>query len=134
MSDNLVKSIVPMPEYRRPIILKEWQERLGLMDWNIKLQDMCMPDDMALIDSAGCTVWVEPIKAAKIQILDPKYYGDRIVPFDWEKTLVHELLHLKLCLVSDGVGDLQARYMHQIIDDLAKAFINTKDTDKGKDQ
>jgi len=107
-------------------LLREWQNRLGLQDWRIKLADNCVPDDMTLQGVAGDVDWSESIKTARIEILDPAFYGDRIVPFDWEKTLVHELLHLKLSLVSDNVDDLQARYMHQIIDDLARAFVDAK--------
>lgn len=111
-------------------LLQEWQNRLGLHDWRIKLVDNCKPEDMALEGVAGCTDWSESIKTARIEIIDPQYYGERIVPFDYEKTLVHELLHLKLALVSDMVSDLQTRYMHQIIDDLARAFVDAK-RDKG---
>ena len=107
-------------------LLVEWKERLGLHDWRIKLVDNCEPEDMTLEGVAGCTDWSEAIKTARIEILDPTYYGERIVPFDWEKTLVHELLHLKMCLISDGVDDLQVRYMHQMIDDLARAFVDAK--------
>lgn len=107
-------------------LLFEWKERLGLTEWRIKLVDNCKPEDMTLEGCAGCTDWSEAIKAAQIEILDPKFYGKRIVPFDYEKTLVHELLHLKTCLVSDGVDDLQERYMHQMIDDLARAFVDAK--------
>ena len=84
------------------------------------------PEDMMLENVAGDVDWSESIKTARIEIMNPKFYGERIVPFDYEKTLVHELLHLKLCLVSDNVGEFQARYMHQIIDDLARAFVDTK--------
>jgi len=84
-------------------LLLEWKERLGLLDWHIKLYPECEPEDMAMEDVAGCTTWQESIKVAKVEIMDKKYYGKRTVPFDWEKTLVHELLHLKLCLVSDKV-------------------------------
>ena len=107
-------------------LLSEWQNRLGLQDWRIKLVDNCTPEEMTLSDVAGCTDWSEAIKTARIEIIDPKYYGERIVPFDYEKTLIHELLHLKLSLVSDSVTDLQSRYMHQIIDDLARAFVDAK--------
>ena len=44
------------------------------------------------------------------------------MPFDFEQTLVHELLHLKFsfwCQNEDDVGD---RAMHQMIDDLARAL------------
>lgn len=111
-------------------LLKEWQHRLGLDDWRIKLFDNCKPDDMELSDVAGCVDWSESGKTAKIEIIDSQFYGERIVPFDYEKTLIHELLHLKLSLVSDEVVDIQARYMHQIIDDLARAFVDAKRYDK----
>ena len=107
-------------------LLAEWQERLGLTDWRIKLKPKCKPEEMEIENVAGCTAWNESIKTARIEIIEPKYYGDRIVPFDFEKTLVHELLHLKLCLVSDGVDAFQERYMHQIIDDLARALVSAK--------
>lgn len=107
-------------------LLLEWKERLGLQEWRIKLCPKCDPDEMTLENVAGCVDWSETSKTARIEILDPAYYGERIVPFDWEKTLVHELLHLKLCLVQDVEDDLQSRYMHQIIDDLARAFVDAK--------
>ena len=107
-------------------LLREWQRRLGLHDWVIKLVYNCKSEDMTLDNCTGCTEWTEPIKTARIEILSPKEYGSRLLPYDFEKTLVHELLHLKLCLVSDNVPDLQARYMHQIIDDLARALVDAK--------
>ena len=107
-------------------LLSEWQNRLGLADWRIKLCPKCKPEEMVMEIVAGCTVWNETLKTARIEIIDPSYYGKRIVPFDFEKTLVHELLHLKTCLVSDNVPELQVRMMHQMIDDLARAFIDAK--------
>ena len=115
-------------------LLAEWKERLGLTEWRIKLVDNCEPDEMTLENCAGCTDWNETIKTARVEILDPKFYGERIVPFDYEKTLVHELLHLKTCLVSDKVDDLQARYMHQMIDDLARAFVDAKRAESPKEE
>lgn len=115
-------------------LLKEWKERLGLFDWEIELVDMMRPEDMSLEDVYGCSVWTECNKTARIEIVDPLFCGERLRPFDYEETLVHELLHLKLTLVSDGVDGLMERYMHQIIDDLARAFIEAKRAGcKGKD-
>ena len=115
-------------------LLTEWKERLGLQEWRIKLYDNCKPDEMMMQDVTGCTKWSEAIKAARIEIIDPQYYGERIVPFDYEKTIVHELLHLKTCLVSDEVDALQARYMHQMIDDLARAFVDAKRAEPPKEE
>lgn len=107
-------------------LLKEWQQRLGLQDWRIVLVTDCKPEDMAMEGCAGCTAWTECNKTARIEIIDPNYYGERIVPFDFEKTLIHELLHLKTSLISDNVSELQQRYTHQLIDDLARAFAEAK--------
>lgn len=107
-------------------LLEEWKERIGLHDWVIMINDKCRPENMLEPDVSGCCNWDEVNKAARIDMLDPLYYGNRVIPFDWEKTLVHELLHIKLCLVSDGYDTLWVRYMHQIIDDLARAFVDAK--------
>lgn len=115
-----------MKEYVGAELLTEWQTRLGLHDWTIKLVDNCNPDEMTIQDAVGCADWTESSKVARIEIIDPRYYGNRILPFDYEKTLVHELLHLKTCLVSDMVSDLQTRFTHQLIDDLARAFVDAK--------
>ena len=103
-------------------MLSKWQKKLYLQDWRIVIKDKCKPEEMPLGDCAGCADWTESIKTAVIYILDPEYYGDRIVPFNYEKTLIHELLHLKFSLISENTSDLQLRYVHQIIDDLARAF------------
>lgn len=107
-------------------LLDEWQKRLGLQNWRIALFDKMDPDDMDVEEASGCTSWVESTSTAVIQIIDPQYYGQRIVPFDWEKTLVHELLHLKTSLISSDVDPLQIRITHQMIDDLARAFVDAK--------
>ena len=103
-------------------LLEKWKRKLCLQEWRIKLLTRLRPEEMTMSDAAGCTEWSESIKTASIEIVDPAYYGDRIVPFDFEKTIVHELLHLKFsfwCQNEDDVGD---RVMHQMIDDLARAF------------
>ena len=107
-------------------LLTEWRKRLGLSDWRIALAPRCKAEDMPIENTTGCSTWEESTKVALIHILDPDEYGDQIEPFDFERTLVHELLHLKTCLVSDKVDKLQERYMHQMISDLARAFVSAK--------
>lgn len=106
-------------------LFEEWKARLGLQEWRISFYPLCKPDELD-DESAGTTVWQEVNKTARINILDEKYYGDRVVGFDFEKTLVHELLHLKTCLISDTDNELQQRIMHQLIDDMARAFVDAK--------
>ena len=106
--------------------LKYWQQLLGLGDWRIKLSDL------ADLDAVGETEWQEVNKTAHIRILDPRAYGERIVPFDYEKTLVHELLHLKTCLLTDVDDPLQARVGHILIDDLARSLVAAKRSEVGQ--
>lgn len=108
-------------------LLDEWQNRLGLTDWRIKLSTNCEPQEMEMQDVCGCTSWQEVSKTAHISVIDEKYYGnDRVAPFDFEKTLVHELLHLKFCLLSESGNELQDRVTHQLIDDMARALVDAK--------
>lgn len=107
-------------------LLKEWKHILQLDDWNIELIENCSPNDMLLKDVAGETEWNEVGKTAIIRIIDKKDYGKRIEPFDFEKTLVHELLHCKFCLLEESGNDLQDRLVHQYIENLAKIFIKMK--------
>lgn len=105
-------------------LLEEWKKRLGLDDWTISLEDGLY--ELSLPDSAGCTEWSEVTKTAKIQLIDENVYGERVVPYDKEKTLVHELLHLKMCFLQESENELQDRIVHQLIDDIAKALVNAK--------
>ena len=108
----------------------EWKDRLGLQDWHIELRDNCSPNDMNLRDCAGETEWQEVSKCAVIRIISEKDYGDRIVPFDKEKTLVHELLHCKFSLLGESGNDLQDRLQHQLIEDIAKVLVDAKRSKK----
>lgn len=114
-------------------LLEEWQERLFLQAWRIVLRPKCKPDDMALRDCWGCTDWTEESKTARIDIVDPDCLSEKIIPFDFEKTLVHELLHLKFSLLSDNAEGMQARYVHQMIDEMARALVDAKRSGKEQD-
>lgn len=114
------------------MLLKEWQERLGLQDWAIILNYNCKKEDMEDPDySVGETQWSTTSKCARISIISKEEYdNDRILEYDFEKTLVHELLHIKFSLIDkdlntyEGIVAESAR--HQLIDDLARAFVMAK--------
>lgn len=104
----------------------EWNQRLGLSDWAIVVRSNCKPEDMSEQDVSGSTTYNEVCKAAMMELIDPQYYGERIIPLDLEKTIVHEMPHLKMSLIADNVGEFQERYVHQLINDLAVALVNAK--------
>ena len=107
-------------------LLNEWQKRLSMQDWRVFMKENCKPSEMSVDESSGCISWQESSKTAYMQIVDPEYYGERVIPFDFEKTLVHELLHLKFCLFYDEDGEVRERLVHQTIDDIARALVDAK--------
>ena len=110
-------------------LLEEWQTRLGLNDWEIELETDCDYTDLAIENSDACATFEESIKVAKIQIVAPeKRVENAIGKFDFEKTLIHELLHLKMCLLeqSDDEKDLHERVLHIILNDIARALADAK--------
>ena len=113
-------------------LLNEWQERLGLQDWVIILKYNCKKTDMDDPEySIGETQWETTTKCARICIIAKSEYGENLIlPYDFEKTLIHELLHIKFSLIDkdlntyEGIVAESAR--HQLIDDLARAFVMAK--------
>lgn len=113
-------------------LLREWQNRLGLQDWYIILKTNCRPENMAMKDVEGCTTWTESTKSAWIDILDEQFFPEHAAarPYDFERTLVHELLHCKMSVLSDDEDSVQYRIVHQLIDDLARALVDAKRSGK----
>ena len=104
-------------------LLKKYIKLLGLQDWAIILNDNCSPDDFSASGNVGECELQEVRKTAVIRILNPIFYGQRVLPFDFEKTLVHELLHIKFAMLENSGDELRDRITHQTIEDLAKAIV-----------
>lgn len=107
-------------------LLVEWKHRLGLDDWHIVLEQECSPNDMTLSGVQGECERDEVNKCGVIRVLCEKDYGNRILPFDKEKVLVHELMHFKFVFLEMNENELQNRLVHQYIDDLARALVDAK--------
>jgi len=65
-------------------------------------------------------------KCSKIRIITEKDYGKRMLPFDKERILVHELLHIKFCLLDNSGNELQDRILHQIVEEFAEILVKVK--------
>ena len=112
-------------------LLEEWQERLGLMDWCIVLRINVKQDDFEGEEPvAGQTKWQNTSKTAVIKVLDEKLYGDRIIAYDFERILVHELLHIKFNILQQDPFNYETtvfdEFQHQLIEDMAQALIMAK--------
>jgi len=97
---------------------------LGLQDWQIRVVDGLRPDQMSAPDADGFVDYETSTRTARIEILDPQYYGDRVRPYDYELILVHELLHCKFGLLDDSGNDTHDRVLHQLVDDMARTLVS----------
>lgn len=107
-------------------LLKEWQRRLGLDSWVIVLYDNVSPMEMNERECSGEVNYDELHQCASILLVDKKYYGKRLKPYDKEKTLVHELLHIKFWFLDKSESLLQNRMVHNLIEEMAFALVDAK--------
>lgn len=61
-------------------LLEKWKRKLCLQEWRIKLLTHLHPEEMMVRNTTGCTEWSEAIKTARIEIINPACYGDRMSP------------------------------------------------------
>jgi hypothetical protein len=96
----------PLPVPSRPTLvpiiqvqqwLADWQSRLKLDDWKIEARFVRSADLRP--NTLGNVKWDRDKKTATIRILDPADYDlpAARIPSDVENTIVHELVHIRLC-------------------------------------
>ncbi len=88
-----------MPDWIAETV-RDWQQRLLLHEWQIELSRSPHPDgDASGMTKAQVSVWPD-IRLAQIEMLDklPDEYSA-----EWERTIVHELLHVRLGEITDFV-------------------------------
>lgn len=72
--------------------VRYWQGQLSLMDWEVKT---LLVSEADLNGKAGTVSWDMETKQAIINLVDPKTITTELdFPYDLEKVIVHELLHL----------------------------------------
>lgn len=111
-----------------------WVKRLQLDDWDIKFNLNASRNQLGE-GTVGEARLNEVTKQAAILVLKNEDFdgGEYAFTFDFERTLVHELLHLKLCLLeSDSDNELRNRVVHQLLEDLAKAFVDKNPCPAGR--
>lgn len=105
-------------------LFKKWISRLRLQDWDITwkiVRKTELPDN-----KSGQCESVVPKKIARILVLHPDEADPRwITPFDFELTIVHELMHPHLApwqLLYEN-GDQSELLLEQAVHALSKSFI-----------
>ena len=107
--------------------LRKWQKRLGLQDWHITLETRVKEENMRSKDCWGCTEYAVSLKEARIQIHDPiDAKPDFGRGCDELETFVHEMIEIKFSLIRPNDDGITDKYIHQMIDDLARAFVDAE--------
>ncbi len=106
-------------------LVAEWQFRLKLQDWDVRVR-YCRRYDMPA--AQGECRYTPEDKKAVVTILDPNdYEPNDFWPQDVEETVVHELLHLHLgTIVTIDAKDDRSTVQEQVINAIAHALVETK--------
>ena len=116
-------------------LLHEWKERLGLQEWAISLAINVPIKD--LDENDGNVVYDTSLKVARIKIAVENEDERNWVKYDFEKILIHELMHIKVGLLDfDTVNSYEQKLLtdtiHQLVEDIAQALMMTKYNKKGR--
>jgi len=119
---------VHLTQEQAEFLLKEWQERLNLQHWKIKIKvarggDLDLPGGL----QGRCDMILNRLEAF-IRILDPIDWDKTILwPQDMEATLVHELLHLHwVSLDKWQANSPEVTAMEQAIHSISHALVDAK--------
>ena len=120
-----------MTKAEQEAIAREWIMRLGLEKWKIKCMLDAAPEDFLSSDEirAGETEWITVTRRATIKLLRKEAYSDPD-EYDFERTLVHELLHLVFAPFYPSTGDCLETVVHMTIEDLARALVDARHAEK----
>lgn len=115
----------------------EWQKRLRLQDWRVKVKYVRMCEMSDRDDRNGECLWNIAAKSATIRVLLPEHrnvssgpagVNDDEYATDEEMTLVHELVHLHLAdwWDTNGTDDLHKRALENAVYALSEALVLAK--------
>jgi len=105
-------------------LLRQWQSRLRLRDWDITVKFAARED----ISADGMTCMSPGLRTASIQICQPEQAKRPLGGQEWntEQVLVHELLHLCFPHVQPPEGSVENAEFESGIDRVAWALVRTR--------
>lgn len=103
-------------------IIKFWINLLSLNDWEISVKPVRRTE--LELDGQGEVKYNFVGKQALILLLDPVDWQNDNFEQDHEKTLVHELLHLKFDEIP--VKKKFKQKQHQLLNDMAKCLVKAR--------
>jgi hypothetical protein len=117
------------PEVVKPVttieeLLAEWQKRLKLQDWEIKIS---FKREYDMDEKLGSISWSHNKKQASLDLLDPiDYPPTSFDEYDTEAVIVHELLHLHTAFTARPTEGWEEVMEERAINAISKALVNAK--------
>ena len=103
-------------------LCQKWQDILKLNNWDIVIK-LGRQDELSEPDREG-EVFINIAKGeALIHLLDPDIQYDFPFPYDMEKVLVHELLHLSCATFEPEEDPLRHDLWERMIEQTAKTLV-----------
>lgn len=124
-----------LKEFGALLMSKYWIDNLSLEDWKIDFRFGCSPDEFENPDNLGECLMNKTRKLAIVKLKGEEYLtAEDKLDFDIEQVLVHELLHIKFCFVTENITNSPADSLlydlhHQLINDLAWSLVNSRRTE-----
>lgn len=112
-------------------LLREYQEKLRMMDWDLYLKTDCTTEDMSDENWVAQCNHHTVHRIAYINMLSEQeminrgYIKDNL-KLEMESSLVHEMLHAKFAIPQGNVDKGSFDVIHQNIEDLAVALVCAK--------
>jgi len=108
-------------------LLAYWQPRLRLADWAVTVQLVTTREIGDHTINGTCDPLLQQ-KVARIQILRPEDHPDNsFLPYDAERSLVHELLHCwAVPFEPENQQSLAYTSLEQMLNALARALVELK--------
>lgn len=100
--------------------MKGWQRRLGLEDWDLRLQ--VVRESQLDRNAWGAAEWDDIRKTGVIRVLDPRDYNLKgfEMKLDMECTIVHELVHIQVAPLDARDADVR----EEVVNRLMTALLN----------
>lgn len=114
-------------------LIKKWQKRLFLQDWEIQILH-AEPHELYQNSRLAEVEYSTAAKEATIRICHPNPTVSETINQDVEFSIVHELLHLHFVAAQKFIEpDTAEHVMHEIaINQVSKALVNLRRTAKRK--
>lgn len=115
-----------LAEHDVDALLSEWQDRLRLSDWDVTVE--IVPCRTQKDGTLGTVSTTPALKSAEINVLSfAEKTNSDLYPYDMERVLVHELLHLHFDLFfPEGEGRPEYTACEVAIDCIARALVHAK--------